>query len=49
VLALDIELTPGVPDYFPGPRERQRAGGSGEEDAPDSVRREGPDTLPAAP
>lgn len=45
VLALDIELTPGVPDYFPGPRERQRAGGSGEVDSADSVRREGRDTL----
>lgn len=49
VLAQDIELTPGVPDFFPGPRERQRAGGSGEEDAPDTLRREGPDTLRRGP
>ena len=49
VLALDIELTPGVPDYFPGPQERRRAGGSGGEDASDSALREGPDTLHRGP
>lgn len=50
VLAFDIELTPGVPDYFPGPRERQRAGGSGEDgDSPDSVRSGGADTLRPGP
>jgi hypothetical protein len=39
LLAQGLELTPGVPDMFPGPRERRGLGGGdpGWEDIPDSL------------
>lgn len=52
LLAMGIELTPGVPDYFPGPREGRGAGGAetAESSAPaDSLRPAVPDTPRAAP